>query len=394
MHESYTLPQSINCNSVTNMAVPNKRLTSTIDTSVTLEIETLFKNGFSIPVTVVDRGGIPIEIPAALLRHKTSDDFVIYKTYSFSRSVKIDTVNLLAQADELLEASRLHFKKGLTAITAQIDSLKNQITLVYTLTMRTFRQFNQYAYIDELDITICSNPTIRHPVHPNSIEGTKVRTTIQIGTQFIYQIYINDPRSIYGERFVNLNSKVYRIVKQADPTMLEGVYVTLPMDVECETSGTKIYSFEEADKVLELYTTAAMAKTNGDVLGSKKREFEELQLKYKHEQLEMETQNMREKQAFQQQIYERDLKLQEADNAHKLELLALKQKQLELEKELKERQYDYDREKHYRETESMRDKNEYERRSYVRKDISELIKWLPVIIFPIMTYFLQRSKKE
>jgi septal ring factor EnvC (AmiA/AmiB activator) len=62
------------------------------------------------------------------------------------------------------------------------------------------------------------------------------------------------------------------------------------------------------------------------------------------------------------------------------EVSRLKLVEMRLEQEAKEREARYATEKAERESRMLRDKEYYERRSYDRKDSSEIVKWVPAMV--------------
>jgi septal ring factor EnvC (AmiA/AmiB activator) len=152
------------------------------------------------------------------------------------------------------------------------------------------------------------------------------------------------------------------------------------VDDEPLLDGREHMPFESADGALGLYATAHDAKTLGNLAEERKREIEELQYTHKVQFMNMEHEFKRLTHDMETRMVEYKRERGEREMELATEVSRLKLVEMRLEQEAKEREARYATEKAERESRMLRDKEYYERRSYDRKDSSEIVKWVPAMV--------------
>jgi hypothetical protein len=342
-----------------------------------IEYHLSYINNFPVPVTVVWRSGLKFTLqPEPSL---TSADFVARVSITMDSKVKVDIARVLSA---VTEESSMELKAMRQAFEAQVKVNTYggaKIVLDHSLSLQRLQEMGGTVYYSEHDAVVSILPFDQVPPHPYSPEGMQqqvVAGALGLGNEntFGYVIEIIDNHAKYGDRYLNICNKVYRISPKKDWERQDGIYVVSNYAVEGELgmSGRhmKNYSFEQAEELLGLYRTYEEALNFGDVASGRKLQIAELE----HEV------NVGKRQ------------LQEATSRHQLEML-------EKEKQLKELLQAHER--HNSEVEALRSRQEhelklerdrlkdfYENRSYERKDQSESLKFLPSLVIGIGAIFM------
>lgn len=258
---------------------------------------------------------------------------------------------------------------------------------------------NDAVYIREADALISLHGSIARVQHPNSSIGM---AALDVGRlqpspgQVGIVVKAIDNEGYAGRRFMFSGKDVITIPTYEDPNMESGVYITtMNSDLHGEIRRTTVrYSFEDAEQH-GIYRTKEQAITNGNP--EKKLENDALQLKSDNISRKIEESStthelrMMEKKwdafmtAMQQQTKEQD-RLREERNA----LLAdeLREKQLlldrirQLEREALETK-SLSRKDYYDHIAQERD-DYYDRRTAVRKDSSEMLKYIPPFVMGLV----------
>lgn len=337
-----------------------------------IETRLTYTNNLTVPVVVVLRSGLKFEVYPQ--RSLTNNQLIIKQTVIINQIVKSDIQHILSGVSG---DSSVELKAMREAFTLQVNQNTYggaTIVLDYPLTIETLRKLGGTVYLHELDILITLENISNASEHPYSEKG--IRDTLMVTSNilehgFNYAIELVDNESRYGDRFINICHRIYRVSTIKDYGRKDGVYIKSNNHIEGEFSKTDItikhYPFEYAEENLGLYKSMEEAVSNGDVNLARKHEL---------------------------------TKLEHCIGLQKAELSQLKNAQekatLELEQETKNR--DKEREvfmhllKEVREQaeynmamEKQRLKDYYESRSYERKDSSEVIRWLPAIVSALFT---------
>lgn len=343
-----------------------------------LEITMFYVNGLPFPVTLAFRSGLAITVPPDITNLRYSNDFVVQVRYRYDQSVIIDRHQVLdaVSGDTSIEAQAL--KEAFSGAKGKGFRGTSEFTLDYVLTRQSFLNAGGAVFIQELDLVVAKEGGTA-VVHPESQLGLQLKHKLagNAAGQFVYSIDINDPNHRYGDQWVNIAGKVYKVPARHDTSECEGVYVRSPFPDGEKKFGHEFLcerlDFEKAGSELALYRTANEARTLGDEAGARKRELEELQQKHRVQQ------------------FDHEVKLREMSNQHekdalqlKLDLIAESRKTKLAEDEAAAHKRDLESSRatieHMRALQNMEMKDHYEGRSHARKDTSEVVKWLPAII--------------
>lgn len=347
-----------------------------------VEITAVYLNGLGYPVTVLLRDGMDVTIPPMGSRVATRQ-FIVRVRYRFSRHVKVN-VHRLLHAVEQEDASAKAIMDGLRAADAVMNIYGTDLVLERTMDAKVLESNGGSIYLADLDIAlryVDDSVTIHHPCRPMAKSILASRNNNQPG--FDLRIEINDPKQRFGDRFTVMRGTLVRIKPINDPSRAEGVYAWMngQETLDMSSGDYKYYSFEDAERELRLFDSAAKAKANGEEADQRRNELEQEQHKQRMEVLHLESEIRRithdnevELSKYKQLKVELDAKVTE-------ELARIKRREAELDEEAKRRERERDiafaEEKVRREVRMMADKEYYERRSYDRKDSSEIVKWIP-----------------
>ena len=337
-----------------------------------VKIEIDYVNNLGVDIVVLDRRGIEFHIPSRFNPSSKQLDFRIYEMFHLQEGVSLrfneherdaDIVklqqNFLDSLNYDSKAQRMT-RKSLVTTSVKLNDLRDGNNSVYV------KEYDIVIYIARPGYTVLHPATVSQVINGFNLNKTKVN-------DFEFNIRINDPNNKIGNRWINISGLIYQIIPSRDATQLEGVVVTtsssdlngefvhVPMSIEDFKEKVKTYqSYEEAETFGNL---EHMTKTQAD------RELEQL----KHNNSVQVEKLKGETAMHKSQSEESKFNLELANNE-------LKQQEIRHKKELELIQARLDQEKHSREFESLQRKSYYEERSYDRKDSSELIKFLPMII--------------
>ncbi len=332
--------------------------------------EIRYFNTLGVDVVVLDRRGMEFKIPSRFNPGNKTLEFKIVETYTLAEGV---TVNF---SNEEMDTDVAKYRQNLMD-SLFMDSKASRNTrkgiIEARLSKADLGDYNNAVYIKEHDIVVYIPKIGITVIHPTTVSLILNGLTLNNRTEnhFNFMIKINDPRNRIGNRYLNISGMVYEIKPNRDPAQVEGVVVSsssgdgdhvhVPMSLEEFDKSIKSYrSYEEAEKLgnLEEAARAEMTKELDNLKHSNSIETENLKsntLKYQAEADEIK----------------KDLALAQSD---------LKHQETRHKKEIELLNANLDREKAQMEWQSLQRKSYYEERSYDRKDSSELIKFLPMII--------------
>lgn len=266
----------------------------------------------------------------------------------------------------------------------------------------TLYEIGGSLYLKDSDIVIATEQHANNIIHPNSKEALNMYIEDLYDSAHTYSIEMNECRWDGQPYYINLNGSVQEIIPTQSPSKGDYVQIIFKKPHEpavillhCGVSDKELSengifkNYREADAYgkkyeLELARLESDAKLNKAKLDVNnviaKAQYEEqsnaakiLELNQKLELLER-----------QQQV---DLKKAEVDESKALRTheLAVKAHQIDESKYEKDvlklrQEIESLRESHAKELEHMRYKEMYERRSFERKDTSEVVKFLPTMI--------------
>lgn len=252
--------------------------------------------------------------------------------------------------------------------------------VMYEILIHNLERMGGSVYVRNLDLCVSINPIEYVEPHPYSPEGILNRHEQDVADftperGFGYTIKIVDNHKQIDPRYINISGIVYRIPISTDETMQNGVYITYKGRADNLFNQTNVttdhYPLETiADKCPFLYRTIEDASHYGDVVARMSEELEREKLKSARDQLDN-------KQRMQE--WEFDKKKQQ--DMHERETTLLKQ---QIDKEAALMKEEKDKLEHQRTLLEQERKDHYERRSYERKDSSELWKMIPVVIAGVL----------
>lgn len=346
-----------------------------------------FYNGLSVSVTVSLRTGARYLIPPTPgVRTKA---FIIATDYLHSHDVIYDTSDLCNAEGQPTSPEAKAIEQALKISNHQPVMLGRKPTsasVKYALSKKDFDKVGGQLYLQNLDVLLSIYNLERSSFHPGTINGQcndflNDDPVLKDLVGFSYSIQIVDRHRTYGDRYVNVCGKVFRVSVSSDPNKLEGVFIrhtgeSAGLDVLFDIPEAKYYTFEEADKIEWLYKTHTEALTLGDTEAAMQRELiqrkhhlQELEMKAKAEDLERRREFEAEKRAFERE--REDIRREELIRNQRIADREYQLKSLEIEYAHRDKVWKMDKE--------MREAAQ-EMAMAAHKNRLEWIKTIPVII--------------
>lgn len=333
-----------------------------------IEYKVNYYNNTSQPIAVGWRNGLKFLVYPE--RSLQQNDFIVRITIQIrSLKVKTDIRDVLSVVDE--NSSReLQLLKQQLANQLETSHGGATLALDYRFTLDQLREFGGTVYLHEVDQLISIGSLEELCPHPFSEEGRHLALldvdegeNSQYGLS--YGVKIVDNQARYGDRFMNVGGKVFRIAPVQDSSQRCGIYVTSnSLAVAGETENTselvRRYDFEQEQQI-GLYRSIEQALALGDLATTRKEELAKAEHNLAQTRLEMQTAKLR----HDEEMHEKEVELTRL------------QKEIDREKKLNELL------QQERERQQMVAKDYYEERSHARKDASEGLKVLPAVIVGI-----------
>lgn len=325
-------------------------------------------NHLAVPLTVGWRSGLKFTLPPQ--PSMFNQNLIIRVEIRVSHSVKIDMQRTLSVVGEESTAELKALREALALQMKGPSYGDATFTLDYPLSLEDLQNYGGTVYYNELDCLISLLALDQAPPHPYSVAGRNqqlIETSAlgQDGCGFGYSIDLVDSAGRYGDRYINIGGKIYRIPAVSDPTRRDGIYVISNAPVQGALGGdkpvVKHYPFEGADSTLGLYRTAEEAEQLGDASLARKLELAELE----HQLIVNKRELLDAKHTHERELLDKDRELKQLQRQRELDALELQR--------VRERE----------ELERQRVKDLYEDRSYRRKDSSEALKFIPSIVVGI-----------
>jgi len=334
-----------------------------------VEYRVTYKNTLHQPITVGWRNGLKFAI-----NPEPTTDVPVFK-------VRIDIyVNGTARNDFLTVLNSMDIEKNdelkiiKDGLSFQIrDNFYNgaHLTIEYPINLNELENLGGSVYLNEIDCVISTKTVLDCPTHPYSQEGLEQNLLVvnTSGKGFGYAIDIVDTVGKYGDRYINVQGKVYRVVAKPDTARRDGIYITANASVDNINSPThpvvEYYSFSQSSEI-GLFKTIEEAGSLGDAVAAQKKQLLELE----HELT----------------LLKKRLQIAEQNSA--LELSEKNALLADLDFKMKEQKNEIEKNKIKQEEERLAIKEFYENRSYRRKDESETWKIIPAIILGIGSLFM------
>lgn len=356
-----------------------------------LSIEKEFFNGFRKAVTMVDRTGMPLVIQPMNVRGLSR--FMVRYTIKYRAGVNIDVERLSNATSEGMRALRDAVLSG--SVVQRMGQCFAQVD--YGVDEDDVQRNGGSLYLVNLDLVVSTMVGGYVPHHPFSQDGVRNRLvadneTINTTGVVGYSLQIVDNEDIFGPRYININKEIYLVQPTKDPGRLSGVYRASTAPVT-ESGGVgkpraDYFAFPEAEALLGLFRSYEEAAVLGDIAAEKKRELDTLAHDLKAQELHMKSERLESEKEFEN--WRRDLEqrrlVEESDRKAQEHRWKLEESRInEAGARLKEEQT---RVEHLRSISALERKDHYEERSYVRKDASEFLKWVPAIATGLAAIFL------
>lgn len=356
-----------------------------------LSIEKEFFNGFRKAVTMVDRTGMPLVIQPMNVRGLSK--FMVRYTIKYRAGVNIDVERLSNATSEGMRALRDAVLSG--SVVQRMGQCFAQVD--YGVDEDDVQRNGGSLYLVNLDLVVSTMVGGYVPHHPFSQDGVRNRLvadneTINTTGVVGYSLQIVDNEDIFGPRYININKEIYLVQPTKDPGRLSGVYRASTAPVT-ESGGVgkpraDYFAFPEAEALLGLFRSYEEAAVLGDIAAEKKRELDTLAHDLKAQELHMKSERLESEKEFEN--WRRDLEqrrlVEESDRKAQEHRWKLEESRInEAGARLKEEQT---RVEHLRSISALERKDHYEERSYVRKDASEFLKWVPAIATGLAAIFL------
>ena len=331
---------------------------------------TRYYNHTESEITVVTRDGVSKTLQPNPILGGTQELVIEYE-FEISSNVIINAQGLFNTVNQTNTKEAAILKEALdTNRFVQRDGYRTY-TISYGIELDYIYQNEGSVYYTNLDLVISAVNPIHVPKHPYSDEGRREQMVakdfnINSRDRFGFSLQIVDNRKEFGDRFININGTVFHIPAIVDMMMLSGIYLT---SSGCSRGGKAVgrpvvrrFDFADVGQgegKIDIHRTYDEALAYGDPVGMIDRTFKQ-----------EAAQNKLEEEKLKKEKRERDelLEVKKNENA------ALK---LEIERHQKAAE-------HARELREMDRKDFYEDRSYNRKDNSDLLKYIPVVISVVL----------
>lgn len=319
-----------------------------------LQYKMVYHNHLGEDVIVVDRSGVPMLIKSAPGK---SGGFIVEKVYQVGSRVIVDP-NGISRHNGGPSEERKIYNNQVNEVNAQVGAMR-RMGVRYEISRDKVVGGESPLYIPEVDIVlgIERQHDVRKIVHPYSDPATVFKllerdVTTTNKPMFRYQIFIISNDRTHGDRYINILGDVYKVPSISNKSLQDGVYICSSGTVSRADGGVPknftTYTYDQAKESIMMYESIEEAKTFGDPHGEREREFKRSEAQLKEDKLKLE-----------RDLTEQKLKRDEAMSERE-DVLA----QLE----------------HYRKMKELRDKDYYDDRSRVRKDNSEIVKYVPAMI--------------
>ena len=353
----------------------NATKTSNHNTRGGISKTTSYQNDTGIEICIMDRNGLVITIPGKpTVSSTTQKCLCVYERWSKDSNVKINV-------DEEFSGGGKGSKYTGALLTSfemtndkLAESMKDKSALIlHKLNLDNIKQAGGGIYVHTLDIVVYIPSYRKNFIHPYCLRvlSSEIEDSHLNANSLKIRIWINDPEHTMGDRFVNAGGSVYRISPTRDKRKPAGAILET---VELDQPSTVIpCTLSDLGEHIQTFSTYEEAEKQGKQ--------HELKIQEQNRQLEeLKTNNMMLQENLNRQKAEQSLTSTEQKS--KIELAT---HNLEAEKvQMKERQLRLDelaaREKQLLEMQQLRAKDYYDHRSHDRKDTSEFLKFLPLLL--------------
>lgn len=238
-----------------------------IDPQLTLSLGIVNNTGRDL--TVVTRSGLKFVLPS----HRCVTDRSVFFREGFA---------ITSSAQVGLNPSNAPFTEEPTTAQRLYDGMRERISRSSTvggrprdavvssrISLDTLIEGGGTVYVPALDVVVSVHSNRAVILHPYSDEGVReqMRVIDIDDASFRYAMYIVDNHRTYGDRYVNLNGKIFRVPCVFRPEVADGFYAVHPIPTMVGGVVTEYQvvqlSLKEAEKQYALHRTPEEAETYG-----------------------------------------------------------------------------------------------------------------------------------
>lgn len=376
--------------------IPENPTAHFTEMEVPFRVSTFFINNTPNDITVVFRNNFSQtfkknpNIPA--VRSKTHRCFIVRKVYHFKGELNItgaiNRINDFRRLSNVDNGELEILHAGLTnAYNATRKCTNVSVAIDRYVEIGIFDNYKD-VYLTDVDLLLQKDNYDPNIVHPFSVDGTVLdKYKHQLDDRRVSGVFVEliDNDNAITNRYIYLAKKMFSVPTKKDNTRRDGVYfTTVNYNALNEVAIDPFhYSFEEAEEKIGLYKTQEEAITYGNPELSSKAEWEQKQKELLEAKRELE-------------LLRNDLKIKEMNRQEELDQLkheqeintaALKEKMAKLEEKANKRKRKYDELKEKMEQKRDERKDHYEEKSHTRKNVLELIKYVPVVMIALLTAY-------
>jgi hypothetical protein len=351
------------------------------------QINTRYINNTRQIVRAKLRSNLELTIPAVPVRtpHAHDETFVVRKELVVSIACIESMYQYFAKLPDMNHSTQEleYFRKAYMQVYDNVfqfgQTKELRCTIEHTFSEQDIRERGGLFYHDELDMLFKFGDepfSVAHPHSPPGRQRAAEETALKMKDEhgFIFWVEIIDNVERYGDRFIPICNQVYKISPKKDKNRPDGLYIVSSRPSTGRIASTEVstrhYPMEDIEKELGIYASYEAAKANGDVAGARKREWLEREHEFAKQKQEWSEAELK----YKREVFERDRALKDAEAERTRLNLTMD--------ELRERQA------HLMKMQEMQTKERMEQRSAERKDASEMIKFLPVILSGIGTILM------
>lgn len=349
-----------------------------------IEYRTTFANNLGVPITIAMRNGLKTVIePEASSEYRTFliRVYIAIKPASYESVLQSLSAGIAGKSKELEVLGE--------AVKCTLDGNRwngGNVVLDYEITYDQLQRMGGSVYYHDVDYVVSLEPIGAPIYHPHSEQGRNLQLayTTSLASEefnehhkgdigFGYAIIMVDNRRVHGPRYINISNQVYRITPTQDLSKRDGIFIVSNHSMSSKGGNaafeTRWYDFENAEETLGLFRTPDEAAHGGDKTLAAKDSLVRAQAEV--ERLKAERQRVDELNALEKAKYEAEMRERDVRLEQEREAVARERSEREHEEAVRRQQL----------------KDHYEERSYVRKDTSEGLKFLPTLMVGMAALF-------
>jgi hypothetical protein len=367
-------------------------------------------------IVVVERSGLKQVVKTKSWNRKPM--FVVRRTYVVGNESFKDLSEYFTYTpnDNLTDVMKV-FKTVYTNTLKNLPhSLSVTVVIENSIDENQIKLNNGDVYFVTEDVLITDKPLMTAPNHPFNARAFNqdsfnnfTDSNGDIGVNF----EIVDNQNRFGDRYLMLARKVYKLSPKSDYIRQDGLYIT-SMERDPLNEGKKkpiqsYFPLENLEENYGIFKTLEEAQTGGDIQSLRKETIISLEHNYRVELQNLKNISLdreRENNDLKHQIQQVQLKAESDNQVRKERMAAIEQENKE--KDARRDQAERESKEAYAERERVRNeetarlvqtnkfleadlerqrnmtKDFYEGKSYAMKNTSELIKWIPTMVGAVL----------